>query len=426
MKPLQASGDSPGWKKPFFIIWTGQAFSILGSYLVQFALVWYLTKTTGSATILATSSLVAVLPEIVLGPFAGALIDRWDRRRVMILADAFTALVSLGLAVLIWTGAIEIWHIYVAVGLRSLGGSFHRPAFGASTTLMVPREHLPRVAGMNQMLNGALGVLAPPLGALLMELLPVHQVIALDLVTATLAILPLTLILIPRPQRADLEQSPTTPQTLIKDVRAGLSFLVRWRGVLMVVLLAMVLNFLINPAFSLLPLLVTDHFGGGVVELGWTDAAWALGIVGGGLLLSAWGGFRNRVITALMGITGTGVGVALVGAAPSTAILMAVGCLFVAGVMNALCNGSFFALMQEHIPPEMQGRVMAVITSGCAAAIPLGMLAVGPLADAVGVRPIFIWAGGIQAVLGLASFLYSPIVHLERNRPTDFVPATAD
>ncbi|HZW03682.1 MAG TPA: hypothetical protein VFF68_07140, partial [Anaerolineaceae bacterium] len=122
------------------------------------------------------------------------------------------------------------------------------------------------------------------------------------------------------------------------------------------------------------------------------------------------------------------VGVSLVGLAPATGLILAIGGLFFSGVMNSLCNGSFMALMQENIPPEMQGRVMAVASSDCMAMIPLGMLVVGPLADAVGVRPIFFWTGVLQAVIGLASLLYRPIVHLERNRPADLKPAiiTAD
>ena len=151
------------WKIPFFAIWAGQAFSLIGSGLVQFALVWWLTSTTGSATVLATGTLVAILPGVVLGPFAGALVDRWNRRIVMMAADGFIALATLGLAVLYALGAMQIWHVYVIMFLRSLGGASHWPAMQASTSLMVPEEHLARVAGLNQTMQGALNIVAPPI-----------------------------------------------------------------------------------------------------------------------------------------------------------------------------------------------------------------------------------------------------------------------
>ena len=102
---------SSRWQIPFFTIWTGQLFSLIGSHLVQFALVWWLTQTTGSATVLATATLVAILPGVVLGPFAGALVDRWNRRKVMIVADGFVALVSAWLAYLFWTGSMSVRHV---------------------------------------------------------------------------------------------------------------------------------------------------------------------------------------------------------------------------------------------------------------------------------------------------------------------------
>ena len=160
-KPL----EQQNWKVSFFTIWTGQAFSLLGSQLVQFALIWYLTLKTGTATILATVTMMAMLPGIFLSPFIGPLIDRWNRRRIMIVADTLIALATLVLAVLFAFDLVQIWHIYVIMFIRSIGESFHRPAMTASTSLMVPKEHLTRIQGVNQMLNGGLNIIAAPLGA---------------------------------------------------------------------------------------------------------------------------------------------------------------------------------------------------------------------------------------------------------------------
>ena len=137
--------QSGKWKIPFFAVWTGQAFSLLGSQLVQFALIWWLTKTTGSATVLATASLVGLLPQVIVGPLAGAFVDRWNRRITMIVADFLVALATLGLIFLFYTGMVQVWHVYLIMLLRATAGGFQWPAMQASTSLMVPKENLSRI-----------------------------------------------------------------------------------------------------------------------------------------------------------------------------------------------------------------------------------------------------------------------------------------
>ena len=154
--------DGKRWKAPFFTIWGGQALSLLGSQLVQFALIWYLTVETGSATVLATASLVGLVPHVVLGPFVGTLVDRWNRRRLILIADSVITIATIVLAVLFALDIVAIWHIYLVMFIRSLAGGFHGHAMGASTSLMVPVEHLTRIQGINQMLNGGLNVVAAP------------------------------------------------------------------------------------------------------------------------------------------------------------------------------------------------------------------------------------------------------------------------
>ena len=176
------------WKTPFFALWTGQAVSLLGSSLVQFALVWWLTQSSGSATVLAGATLAAMLPQILLGPVAGVLVDRGSRRRIMLVSDSLVALTTLALAALFAFGRAQIWHVYLAMFLRSLGGAFHFAAMQTSTSLMVPREQLARVSGLNQMLNGGMNIVAPPVGALLLGLLPLQGILAIDLTTAVAGI----------------------------------------------------------------------------------------------------------------------------------------------------------------------------------------------------------------------------------------------
>lgn len=388
--------SSRRWQMPFFSIWSGQAVSLIGSRILDFALVWWLTQLTGSATVLATATLAMIVPQVILGPLIGAYVDRWNRRLVMIISDTFVALVSLWLAYMFWSGSIAIWHVYVAGFVRTVAGLFQWPAMQASTTLMVPEKHLTRVAGINQTMQGALNVIGPPLGALLLKVLPFQSIMLLDVGTALLAIVPLLFVVIPQPAPALLGVGPKP--SIWQDLREGLRYVADWHGLVAILLMAMLLNFVMNPAFTLMPLLVTDHFGGDALQLSYLEAAWGVGLVLGGLVLAAWGGFRKRIYTALTALAVEGVATALVGVAPARLLSLAVGSMFVVGMMNALVNGPFFALLQGAVAPEKQGRVFNLVASLTSAAWPLSLAVAGPVADAVGVRPWYV-VGGIVCTL---------------------------
>jgi len=413
------------WKVRFFSIWTGQAFSLLGSALVQFALIWWLTKTTGSATVLATASLVGFVPQIILGPFAGALVDRWNRRWTMIVADGLIALATLALVGLFWTGAVEVWHIYILLFFRSAAGGFHWPAMQASTSLMVPKEQLSRVQGINQTLQGLLNIGSAPLGALLLSVLPMHSVLAIDIFTALLAILPLLLVTIPQPQRLLVDIQSTEQPTYWQDLRAGFRYVWSWPGLVMILGMATVINLLSAPAIALLPLLVTKHFGGEAIQLAGLESAFGIGMLTGGLILSVWGGFRRRVMTSMLGLMFLGVGMIGVGMAPASLFLLAVGMMFVIGVGSPITNGPLFAVVQDVVAPEMQGRVLGLIGSMAAAMTPVGLVIAGPLSDWLGVQSWFIIGGISTFLMGVSGFFIPAIMNLEeKNRPAQEMSVT--
>lgn len=402
----------PQWQIPFFTIWTGQQLSLIGSTVLQFALVWWLTQLTGSATVLATATMMWVLPQVILGPLVGAYVDRLNRRVVMIVADSLIALVALWLAYLFWADAIQIWHVYAALLARAIGGLFHWPAMQASTSLMVPDEHLTRVAGLNQTMRGALNVIGPPLGALLLAVLPFEGIMLMDVGTAAFAILPLFFVAIPQPERASTKSEKSS---VWSDMREGLRYVWGWPGLLAILIMATVLNFVVNPAFSLMPLLVTEHFQGDALQLGWLESSWGGGLVLGGVLLSVWGGFRRRVYTSLVALMLQGLGIVLVGLAPANVFWLAVAGMFVAGSMNALVNGPFSAVLQAIVAPEMQGRVFTVVGSLCSAMMPLSLAVAGPVADAIGLRSWYVVSGVVCTLLGLGACFVPVIVNIEQN-----------
>jgi len=399
------------WKSRFFTIWGGQAISLLGSQLVQFALIWYLTEETNSATTLAIASMAGLLPQVLLSPLIGTLVDRWPRRWVMVGADTAVVLATLLLAYLFWLEAVTVGHIYLLLFIRAVGGGFHQSAMGASIVLMVPGEQLARIQGLNQTLNGGLNLVAAPLGAFLLALLPMQGILAIDALTALFAIAPLLMLAIPQPLRK--EAAVAQEQTVWQDMRDGFIYIREWPALVIILLMVMGVNFMLTPVASLLPLLVADHFNGGALQLGWIQAASAGGMVAGGLLLSAWGGFRRRVVTAMCGLIGIGAGVFLTGLAPANGFWMALGATAVSGMMTPITNGSFGAVLQASIAPEMQGRVFALIFRAATAMAPLGLLIAGPLADAVGVRVWYLAGGVVCAAMGLLGFFIPVVMEFE-------------
>ena len=236
---------------PFLIVWTGQAISLIGSALVQFTLVWWLTETTESATVLALASMIAILPRILVGPLAGTLVDRWNRRVIMIVADSLIALAVVVLAVLYALDAVQVWHVYVLMFLRAVGAAFHWPAMQASTTLMAPKKHLSRIAGMDKAIRGLANIVVPPLAAVLLEILPMQPILAIDVVTAILAIIPLFIIPIPQSRQKATAETAAGKPSVRDDLREGLRFVWGWPALTLIFAISAISNLLANPALAL-------------------------------------------------------------------------------------------------------------------------------------------------------------------------------
>jgi DHA3 family macrolide efflux protein-like MFS transporter len=402
--------------RAFFILWIGQALSLLGSQLVQFALIWYLTRETGSGTVLALATLMGMLPMIVLGPFAGALVDRWSRRWVMFVADTVVALATLVLALLFAANLASIPAIYAILFIRSLGGAFHRPAMTASTTLMIPPEHLTRISGLNQMLNGGLNIIAAPLGALLVEFLAIEYILYIDVVTALFAIVPLLFIAVPQPAIA--LEAAVGAKALVRSVRkdflAGFNYIWAHYGLRKIAVMALLINFVFAPAGSLLPLLITEHYGGGAIEFGWAEAALGGGVILGGLLLGVWGGFQRRLVTTMVGLVGMGLGALFLGALPPTLFVVALVAALFLGIFVPITNGPVHATLQVTVTPEMQGRAFTLLGSLAMAMSPVGLLVAGPLSDIFGVQVFYIAAGFICILMAGVGLADKQLINLDQ------------
>ena len=402
------------WKRNFGAVWSSEAAVLLGDRLVQFALVWWLVSTTGSAAVLASASMVVMVPQILVGPIAGALIDRWNRKAIMILADATMILASGVMAWVIWSGQMQIWHIYVIMFVRSIAEGFSMNALSASTALLVPNAQLARVSGLNQMLQGGMQILAPTLGALALTVMPLYGVMTTNIALVAVAIVLIVVAKIPQPVVRTVMSVGSGPTSLWRDTVDGFRFVFRWKAMFLVMVMAGLLNFFINPTFTLLPLFVTRDLGGDAVMLGSLESAMGIGIVIGGLVLGAWGGFKRRIVTSLMGVAGMGVGIAHPGQCARERHLGRHQRDVRGRVHEPDGGGSAVCRNPGHrsrlIFRGAWGRYWGASTRWRRRSV---CLLIVPIADVIGVRGCFMVAGVAFIALSIAMRFIPAVMHLE-------------
>ena len=401
------------WPAPFFMVWGSQALGMITSETVQFALIWWLTRSTASASVVSMATLIALLPRAMAGPFLGALVDRWSRRRVLIASNLVIILALAGLGLLFKTGSVSIGAIDLIILICTCAKSFQMPAMLASTALMVPREHLSRVAGMNQMVQGIMRVAAPALGAVLVNALPMSAILVVDISGAGLCIAVLLVIALPNPSRSLVMESAASGwKALWMDVRAGVNYVRHWCGALEMLGISTAINFLSCPAFMLVSLMVTQRFGGTVQEFGVMSSAIGAGMIGGGILLSLWNGFRRPMQTSLAGIIGMGMALLLTGLAPRSLFWLASLGMFLGGFMIPVCMAPIQALIQKTVEAGMQGRVLTLLDSVSTIAAPLSLAIAGPLFDQFGPQTWYIGSGILCVAIGLLGFVMPRVLSL--------------
>ncbi len=405
----EQEGTSAPWMRRFFTLWAGQAFSLLGSALVQWALMFWIAVTTASPLDLAIAGAMGLLPQVFLSPFAGAYVDRLDRKKVMLLADLLTALGTLLLMVLFIVQSIALWHIFIIMFFRSAMQAFHWPAMQASTALMVPKDHLARITGLNQSVMGLTSIMGPALGAFLYVALPMYLVLGMDVVTAAMAIAALLVVRIPEIRKPQgRERAP-----IFRDLVDAFRYVRAWKGALLVVAVFSVVNFLITPAFTFFNLLTLYHFGQGPYQAAFMDVMVGAGMITGGLILGMWGGSSRKIVTCIGALASSGGGVLLIGVLPPDGFLIAAGTALFIGTGLSIVNGIVMAILQKGIRADMQGRVFALLSSLASGMSPLGLALSGPFAGVFGIQAWFIAGGLIMVVVSAALFFVPVVLHSE-------------
>lgn len=399
------------WKLVFFLIWSGQFVSLFSSSVVQFAIIWWLTYRTGSARTLSIAAIISLLPEAVLNPFIGALVDKWNRRAILIISDLIIALSSLLLAALFLFGFIQIFHIYFILFIRSICGCFHRNSMLSSTSLLVPKGHLTQIAGLNQTLNGMMMFVAPLLGALFIKLGTFQMIMLFDVIGALVAVLPLLFVKIPQPSM--LKTQSNRSFQFFQEIADGFKYIKKWPGAIGMLVISTIVNFILQPVFMLVAIFVTKYLRGDEIKYGLLGAAIGMGFMVGGITLGIWKGFKRKMLTSLFGIIGAGAAVLIAGLLPAEAFSGILFCFFAAGFMMPVCMGPIQSLVQCSVNTGMQGRVFSIMSSLSTIVAPISLGIAGIVFDLFSVQLWYFWGGLTVIVTGITGFFIKNIRNID-------------
>ncbi len=399
----------PHWKRKFVLLWVGQAVSILTSMISQYALIWYLTYSTGSAAVLSVATIAAMLPQGLLSPFTGAFADRFDRRVIMMAADGAIGLVSLGLVAAAADGSLTTAAILLALALRSVGSAFHTPCIQAVTPLLAPPEALTRCAGWSQGIQTVSMLLSPALAALLYEQAPLAWVIALDTLGAVFAILGVLLARLPVLRVGDAGQKLRVWADTVEGFRVLRSKRWLWELCLICALFSVVFM----PVSALYPLMSIDYFHQGTQGAALVETIWSVGMLLGSVVLGFWGGTRNKVYTMLGSVLFLGVTLVLTGLLPPSGFTAFAVLTMLMGLSAPFFNSIFTALIQEKVEGEYLGRVLGLTGAIMTLASPLGLAASALFSGRTGLSVWFLLAGIGTLACGALAFALPSIRHCD-------------
>jgi DHA3 family macrolide efflux protein-like MFS transporter len=360
------------------------------------AIIFYLTERTQSAMVLSIASLVGFLPYAIFGPAIGVLVDRYDRKMIMICADIIIALAGAALAIIALYMELPVWMVMGVLFIRSIGTAFHSPALSAVTPLLVPEEQLTKCAGYSQSLQSISYILSPAAAAFLYSAWELNAIIALDVLGAVVACIAVALVHIPK---LNVEEE-SLGRNFIEEMKQGLLVLKENKGLFALLLIGTLYMLVYMPINALYPLISMEYFAGTPMNVSITEIAYASGMLTGGLLLGLFGGFKKRIILITASIFMMGVSLTVSGLLPSNGFMFFVVCCVIMGLSVPFYSGVQTALFQEKIKPEYLGRVFSLTGSIISLAMPVGLILSGAFADRIGVNRWFLISGIL--IIGIA------------------------
>jgi len=423
----------------FTIVWLGQVVSMLGTEMTRFGLTIWAWQVTGRATALALVGFFAFFPRVILSPLAGALVDRWNRKAVMILSDVAAGLATIAVFALYRAEVLQIWHLYAAAAFSGAFGSFQFPAYSASITLMLPKHQYARANAMLGLAESTASIFAPIFAGALLAFIGIGGILTIDIATFLFAVGTLLVVFIPQPAPADMAQNKA--RSLRSDCLFGFRYIFDERSLTGLLVLFFALNLLLTFSGAVLSPMILARTGNNELILGTVQMLFGIGGAVGGALISLWGGPRRKIHGLLLGVMFSGVfGEVLIGVGRGL-VWWGAGA-FLTMLFMPLANGASAAIWQSKIPPHLQGRVFSarivIGQVGGAVALPLaGLLAdrvfeplmlgssrlAGALRPLVGSGPgagmglMFVVFGTLGALTALAGYLYRPVREIERILP---------
>ena len=373
--------------------------SMLTSSVLQMSIVWYITLKTGSAAVLSAATLIAFVPQAILGTFTGAYIDRYNRKTVLIAADLFIAFISLVLVISGYIGEISIAFLLLLAGIRSIGAAFHYPTLQAITPLIVPKEYLTKYAGYAKGFESLSSIASPGIAIALYALLPLNGVALFDVFGALFAVFLLTFVKLPHKEPHNKTEKPH----LLQEVRQGFSVIRHEPGMVPLMVIGALYAIIYFPIGSYYPLITMTYFGGSVAASGLVETVFALGVLGGSLLLSIFGGKLSKRRMLIGSVFFYGACVFITGLLPSSGLIVFIGLSAVMGITIPFYSGVETAIFQTQIKEEYLGRVFSLSSSITMVAMPVGLILSGIFAQWLGVEKWFSILGALALLLAILS-----------------------
>ena len=399
--------------KSYLFFWLGQLFSLLGSSIIGFVITWWIADTTGSAIYLSIAAFTSSLPMVILTPFMGVFIDRWNRKITIGLTDFLQALTTFWIIIIFLLKIENVWILIMLNTVRAIFQAIHYPTVNAIIPIMIPKKYLSRMNGINYLFTGMIRTIGPIVAATLLLFLIIEQILWIDIATFIIAIIPLLLIAIPTIQKDSVE---INREPFLKELKFGVNILKTVPGLLTLLILISIINLLNNPFNTLMPLFVKNNHSGGALEFAIVSAMFQLGVVIGALISSAKKEWKSKEMIILQTIIIGIIGFLITTFAPyGNFLLIGMGGLIHAAMMP-IANTMFLTIIQTKVPAETQGRVFSIVVSIAFSIMPIGMILSGPLAELFGIYILFISSLILQAIILILTWIFSDIRHIKNEK----------
>jgi DHA3 family macrolide efflux protein-like MFS transporter len=387
------------WRKSLFTIYIGQAFSLLSSSAIQFSIIWWITMETGSAMALTIASVIGLLPQAVIGLFAGVWIDRFDRKKIMIIADTVVAVSSLFLGVLFFLGIKSILLVYIVLFIRALGETFHKPALQSTIPQLVPSSELTKAGGFGQMINSACSMVGPMLGAFLMSVTTLQYAMLIDVLGATFSVVTLSLVKTPK---QNIDQKDRL--SFIQDLKQGINAFKSNKALLRLSIPMLISTIIFVPIGTLLPLMVKQYFNGTAWHNGIVQTLFSSGMLIAAMLIGITGGLKKQFLMISISTGLLGICALIGGMIPAYLFWAFCIVVFVMGTTGMGFNIPFTSYIQRTAPAENLGKVLSLVTSVMSFAAPVGMFIAGPISESIGVSNWMTCAGIVMIFVSILCY----------------------